>query len=655
MKKITRREFLGLPPKILATAALTGVVGTISACSSDSSSSNSNPSSSNRLLNPNILLLMVDQMQTPPQGYGPNEGMAQGLKEILGFQPLSSDNSYSRFFPGLLRLRQNAVVLRKHHIASSACVPSRACIMTGQYSSITGVDQTDGMLKSASEVTFLDPNGTPTIGDWFRAVGYSTHYFGKWHVSDAEPPDYLEPWGFSEWEKSYPEPHGGNAYNLGVYRDIDFTNNVVNFLAEKGKGGSNTPWFAVGSLVNPHDDGALPVNWQAPGNTGVVPWTNYPPPTSIPIQGQKSLPRTSDGLSVDLNPDGFPQNNSALPPTFSESLNDKPRCQKDYALKYGLMQKSVTEYTFQTMGLNLQSPYPFQLQGQYATGWSLAYNQFYAYCHYLMDLQLRKILQALDNSGLTENTIVIFLSDHGDMTGAHGGMIQKWHNAYEQTIRVPMVVSSPLVNANKSVMREILQPTSSIDLAPTLLALAGFNETPVRGLMENIHGKSVVKAFVGADLSSHIKGKSTGDVIGPDGKARPGVLFMTNDSITEPGANPSGATLAKYNLFLANVNAAISNGSPLAPGTVRQPNHVRALCTGDWKIVRYVDPKAVEPDEWELYYLKADPNEQINLVDFKTGEVRTDVTVSGLAWEELRLKNRQLRNDLAQQEASMHG
>ena len=133
------------------------------------------------------------------------------------------------------------------------------------------------------------------------------------------------------------------------------------------------------------------------------------------------------------------------------------------------MFKSVQENNMKAAGVpNFHSAYPFQLQGESATAWSLAYNQFYEYCRYLADLQLRRILHALDDSDLAENTIVVFLSDHGEMAGAHGGMIQKWHNAYEETIHVPMVISSPLVNKRKWRMRHILQPTSSIDLAPTL-------------------------------------------------------------------------------------------------------------------------------------------------------------------------------------------
>jgi hypothetical protein len=50
--------------------------------------------------------------------------------------------------------------------------------------------------------------------------------------------------------------------------------------------------------------------------------------------------------------------------------------------------------------------------------------------------------------------------------------------------------------------------------------------------MEAIHGKEAVKSSVGADLSSCIKGKGAGPIVGPDGKPRTGVFFMSNDMIT---------------------------------------------------------------------------------------------------------------------------
>ena len=639
----TRREFLSLPPKALAAALLSGAVGSGAGPGCSGGEGNTG------LSHPNILLIMVDQLQTPPPGYGPDEGMAQGLKEIFGFQELSPDNPFIEFFPGFLRLRENGVVLRTHYTASSACTPSRACIMTGQYN--TGVYQTTGIFKEPDNVTWLDPDGIPTIGDWFRALGYESHYFGKWHVSDPKAPEYLEPWGFSDWEKSYPEPHGKDVYNLGVYRDVGFVENVQAFLSEKGTSPVGRPWFAVGSLVNPHDCSSWPIQWQMPRDKGVVPWVDYPPPPPNPFQGEQSLPDPDPneeraGMEVPLNPKDFPQDNSALPPTFEEPLADKPRCQYDYSLKWGLAYKSKLGFKELVFPL----PFPFQLQGEYASAWSLSYNQFYVYLHYLADLRIRQMLQALDDNGLRENTIVVFLSDHGDMTGAHGGMIQKWHSAYEEITRVPMVISSPLVNTSKLQMREIIQPTSSIDLAPTLLGLAGYDEEDVAAAKDSMKDHQEVEDLVGADLSAHIRGEATGDIPGPDGKPRPGVFYMSNDMITEMGFNSSEDTKEEYRIFLGNVEYERGKGIPLASGPVLQPNNVRALCTGDWKIVRYKDPDSVEPDEWELYYLAADPVEKTNIVDFRTGEVRDDVTVPGWTTAQLRVKNEELKAELARQE-----
>ena len=191
MKRIPCQAILSLPPSLLALTTLTSF-SDLPKQKTDS--------------RPNILLIMVDQMQTPPAGYGPMEGAVQDLKEVIGFMPATPGNTYSEYFPGLMRLRQNSVVLKRHYTASAASVPSRCCIMTGQYPGLTGVTQTDGLFKTPSDVPFLDTLGAPTVGDMFRAAGYTTHYFGKWHVSDPPEGRYLEPWGFGDWESPTPNP-----------------------------------------------------------------------------------------------------------------------------------------------------------------------------------------------------------------------------------------------------------------------------------------------------------------------------------------------------------------------------------------------------------------------------------------------------------------
>ncbi len=90
-----------------------------------------------------------------------------------------------------------------------------------------------------------------------------------------------------------------------------------------------------------------------------------------------------------------------------------------------------------------------------------------------VDEQITRVLDALQASGAYENTIVVFSSDHGDMQGAHGGMHEKWHVAYEEALRVPFLVSSPLLPGGA---RELDVPTNHADLIPTLLGLAGIDQ-----------------------------------------------------------------------------------------------------------------------------------------------------------------------------------
>ena len=120
---------------------------------------------------PNILVIMTDEERYPP----PYEG--EGIKRFRQEE-----------MPARESLRQRGVEFHRHYAGSTACTPSRATLFTGQYPSLHGVTSTDGLAKLASDpaMRWLDADEVPTLGDWFRAGGYRTHYRGKWHVSHAD-------------------------------------------------------------------------------------------------------------------------------------------------------------------------------------------------------------------------------------------------------------------------------------------------------------------------------------------------------------------------------------------------------------------------------------------------------------------------------------
>ncbi len=92
-------------------------------------------------------------------------------------------------------------------------------------------------------------------------------------------------------------------------------------------------------------------------------------------------------------------------------------------------------------------------------------------CYYaqvtMIDAYIGRLLDALDETGLSENTLVIYLSDHGDMQGSHGGMLGKSVGAfYEEIVRVPMIMRLPgVIEAGKVVNAH----ANSVDLLPTIM------------------------------------------------------------------------------------------------------------------------------------------------------------------------------------------
>ena len=228
------------------------------------------------------------------------------------------------------------------------------------------------------------------------------------------------------------------------------------------------------------------------------------------------------------------------------------------------------------------------------------------------------MLDALRESEAYENTIVIFASDHGDMQGAHGGMHEKWHVAYEEALHVPFIVSSPLLPGGA---RELDIPTSHADLIPTLLGLTGIDPDQALARLQADH--SDAHPLVGRDLSEAIRAAA------PAAPTEP-ILFTTDDEISEGSAttrSPFGRVAKRLKHY----------------STVKQPNHLQTVIAeldvdGEPHLVKFsryfdnaqfwtvpgerderlqgrhtVTVTEPEPEQYELYDLTLDPIEERNL------------------------------------------
>ena len=391
---------------------------------------------------PNILVILVDQLRYP-QPAPSGTGFVPDLTQILTFLSTSEGNSYTAYFPGFAKLRKYAVSFTDHTIAESACIPSRASIMTGQYGTRTGVTQTDGLFKSGDATNFpwLRPNGTPTMGHWFRQIGYSTHYFGKWHVSDPASHS-LESFGFGDWEMSWPEPHGSLTNNMGVYRDYQFADLACTFLRNRGLGvpyacltsqynatapnvsapQETRPFLAVCSFTNPHDIATYPTLpralrpalWDAMQMDWIL-QDPVGPGNSVPVPplNSYSAPPKDGTYRIPLNPSGFPQACATASASQDEDLlnNNKPTSQYDTSFKVGLglaaktglsiavKQGGEPDQVFQAaVAATLKLAIPFQTQDTPDEA-SLGFLEYYAYMIAMVDRHVDSVLTTLESPG----------------------------------------------------------------------------------------------------------------------------------------------------------------------------------------------------------------------------------------------------------------
>jgi arylsulfatase A-like enzyme len=445
--------------------------------------------------------------------------------------------------PARRRLMATGLHFTRAQCNTAACSSSRATFFTGLYPAQHGVKNLvacNNYRNAAQRRIPILPSSLPNLAKVLAAAGYHVELKGKLHLtrpvgydaatgryawSAADTAHLAERYGFHGWNPpdmsdpmSLSDLGGGAVNNDGRYvdgsgtmagrpgdRDEMFRQSAVHFLNTYD---GDKPFCLIVALVNPHDVQEYPGR----GVRGVSLHPTY----------ARGGYRFEDfaGLPIDL------------PANVADDLSTKPSVHAEF-------RRFLAVATGHVLTRERQ----------------LAYARFYAYLNQQVDAQIVKLLDALDANGLTNDTVVIRTSDHGELAMSHGRMRQKFYNAYRETLSVPLIVSNPLLYPTA---RSTGAMASLIDIVPTLAAVAGTPEPERYG-------------FKGQDLTP---------ILADPSASVQDVLHFTYEDDVFP---------------------------------VEGADCIRAIVERDWKYAVYYDPFGGAPTEYEMYDLVRDPLEQTNL------------------------------------------
>ncbi|WP_340104743.1 sulfatase family protein [Rhodohalobacter sp. 8-1] len=306
--------------------------------------------------------------------------------------------------PAMDRMAEEGAHLANAFVSTSLCSPSRASILTGQYPFRHGVVDNHNIM----------PEGTAMIGESLQQAGYQTGYFGKWHIGGDH--DNPKP-GFDRWvsfrgQGVYYNPtlniDGERDDYEGYITDI-LTDYTIDWLDEIDR---DQPFFAYLSHKAVHAE--------------------FEP--SQRHEGEYAdayIPQPQSMKNIESNYEGKPD--WVREQRYSWHGVDYMYHNRDDHPKH--LDEIITRYSESLLAV---------------------------------DESVARVIEYLENEGLAEETLVIYMGDNGFMLGEHG-LIDK-RQAYEESMRVPMLAWAPGMIEPGTVIEENVM---NIDMSPTWLDLAG--------------------------------------------------------------------------------------------------------------------------------------------------------------------------------------
>lgn len=365
------------------------------------------------------------------------------ISDDHAFQAIGAYGNKLMPTPNIDRIAKEGVLFNKGYVTNSICGPSRAVILTGKYSHKNGFKDNENSRFDGSQDSFVKQ---------LNKSGYETAWIGKWHLES-------DPQGFDYWQIL---PGQGHYYNPdfhmmdGTNKKVEgYVSDVVEDAAENwlnkrdkdkpfclviGHKATHRTWIPDAQDMGKFDN----VNFPLPTNF----YDNYKNREAAKVQDM-SIAKTMV-MGYDLK--------------VFESKTQEDR--ESTIARMNPKQRATFDAYYDPIAADLKSR---NLSGKALVEWKFQrYMRDYMSTAVSLDRNIGRTLDYLDKNSLTENTIVVYLSDQGFYLGEHGWFDKRF--IYEESFRTPMVMRYPGVVKPGTVSNDFVM---NLDLAPTMLDAAG--------------------------------------------------------------------------------------------------------------------------------------------------------------------------------------
>ena len=361
--------------------------------------------------------------------------------------------------PNIDKIAENGAILRNMMCTNSISGPSRACLLTGKYSTTHGFYQNEGGI--------VFDNTQQQYQKILKDNGYTTGLFGKWHL-------FSEPQGF-DYYMIHNNPGQQGSYWNPIYS--------INGKNEKKKGYAVhlTTNAALSWLDEVRESGkpfCLMLHYKAPHR----PWEPDSCYMDLFANVEFPYPKTFD--------DTYNKREKTLGRSMATMANHLSRGDLKQIPPEGLTPKERNKWLWWGGSGEEQYWSPnASLEGEELKKWK--YQTFvkdYFRVIKSVDDEVGRVIRYLKDKGLYENTIVIYMGDNGFFLGEHGIYDKRW--MYEEGLHMPCLISFPKQIRKGGSIDEI---TLNIDIAPTILDFAGIQ------IPQEMQGESMKRLLIGEE------------------------------------------------------------------------------------------------------------------------------------------------------------